>query len=263
MSLGESTIPKIVLNPRRFEGQVAIITGSAQGIGQVVATLFAEQGASVVLLDVNETKLQELKKAFVERGFKASSEVCDLTDEDQVHQTIDRIVKSSGKIDILAHIAGIYPAKPLLETTTAEYRKIFQVNVDSCFFLTQAILPHMQKRGYGRIINTASQSIARPEPGLAVYAASKGAVAAFTKATAIEAGPGVTVNCVSPTLIATDTTMGAAHAKPLFEEIVKRQCVKRTGLPQDVAHVIMFIASPEAEFITGEVFDIGGGNFFR
>lgn len=259
----ESTGPKVVLNPRKFEGQVTVVTGSARGIGKAVATLFAEQGAKVVLLDMDKEKLQQVEGSLVERGFEASYGVCDLTDEDQVHQTINGIVKGSGKIDILAHIAGIYPAKPLLEVTTAEYRKIFQVNMDSCFFLTQAVLPHMQKRGYGRIIDTASQTIAKPEPGLAVYAASKGAVAAFTKATATEAGPGVTVNCVSPTLIATDTTMSAAHAKPLFEQVVSRQCVKRSGLPQDVAHAIMYIASPEADFITGEVFDIGGGNFFH
>ena len=121
----------------------------------------------------------------------------------------------------------------------------------------------MQKRGYGRIINTSSQTIVKPEPGLAVYAASKSAVAGFTKATATEAGPGVTANFVSPTLIATDTTLNAPHAKPLFAKIVGQQYVKRTGLPEDVAHAIMYIASPEAEFITGQMFDIGGGSFFH
>jgi NAD(P)-dependent dehydrogenase (short-subunit alcohol dehydrogenase family) len=263
MSQTESKSPRIVLNPLKFKDQVAVITGSAQGIGQVVATLFAEQGASVVLLDLNKEKLQQVEETLLSNGLTVSHRVCDLTDENQVHKTINEIVQTLGKIDILAHLAGIYPAKPLLEVTTAEYRKIFQINMDSCFFLTQAILPHMQKQGYGRIINTASQTIVKPEPGLGVYAASKSAVAGFTRATATEAGPGVTANFVSPTLIATDTTLSAAHAKPLFAKIVDQQYVKRTGLPQDVAHAIMYIASPEAEFITGQMFDIGGGSFFH
>ncbi|KAK5049468.1 hypothetical protein LTR84_004397 [Exophiala bonariae] len=262
MVSSEFGIPKIVLNPRRFEGQVAVITGSAQGIGQVVATLFAEQGARVVLLDINIEKLEEVKRTLVGRGLEALFEVCDLTDEDQVHRTVDAIVKLNGRIDIFAHVAGIYPAKPLLETTTLEYRKIFQVNMDSCFFLTQAVLPYMQKRGYGRIINTASTTIVKPEPGLSVYVASKSAVAGFTKATATEAGPGVTANCVSPTLTVTETTLGFEHTSAAFEPYVNLQCVKRSCLPQDVAHAIMYLASPEAEFITGQVFGIGGGSFF-
>ena len=263
MSPNESTAPSIVLNPQKFKGQVAVVTGSAQGIGQVVATLFAEQGASVVLVDLNKEKLEQVEQALVAKGLAASHRVCDLTSESHVHETINKIVQTLGKIEILAHIAGIYPAKPLLDVSAAEYRKIFQVNMDSTFFLTQATLPHMQKRGYGRIINTSSQTIVKPEPGLAVYAASKSAVAGFTKATATEAGPGVTANFVSPTLIATDTTLNAPHAKPLFAKIVGQQYVKRTGLPEDVAHAIMYIASPEAEFITGQMFDIGGGSFFH
>lgn len=167
---------------------------------------------------------------------------------------------------MLVHLAGIYPFKPILTYTAEDYHRIFNVNMESCFLLTRAVLPHMQKAGYGRIINTSSATIYSPEAGLSVYAASKGAVAAFTRSTAIEAGPGVTANVVSPSLIRTDTTWNAAASpdgsRPLFDKIVGRQCVKRHGLPRDVAHMISFIASPEAEFITGQLFDIGGGANF-
>lgn len=253
----------MVIDPTKFKDQVAIVTGAAQGIEQVVAQLFAAQGASVVLLDINKGKLEEVQQASLSRGEDVSHRVCDVTDENQVHETINEVIETLGKVDILAHLAGIYPAKPLLEVSLAEYRKIFQVNMDSCFFLTQAILPHMQKRGYGRIINTSSQTIIKPEPGLVVYAASKGAVAAFTRALATEAGPGVTANFVSPTLIATERTQGSEHAAPLFAKMLAQQCVRRVGLPQDVAHAIMYIASPEAGFITGQMFDIGGGSSFH
>jgi len=131
MSPNESTAPSIVLNPQKFKGQVAVVTGSAQGIGQVVATLFAEQGASVVLVDLNKEKLEQVEQALVAKGLAASHRVCDLTSESHVHETINKIVQTLGKIEILAHIAGIYPAKPLLDVSAAEYRKIFQVNMDS------------------------------------------------------------------------------------------------------------------------------------
>lgn len=259
----EYQAPRIVIDPQKFKAQVAVVTGAAQGIGEEVATLFANQGATVVLLDLNKEKLQHVEEKLLSTTGTASYRVCDLTNEDQVHETIDEIVTTFGKIEILAHLAGIYPAKPLKDVTTAEYRQIFRVNMDSCFFLTQAVLPHMQKRGYGRIINTASQTIVKPSPGLAVYAASKSAVAGFTRATATEAGPGVTANFVAPTLIATDTTRNGEYAKPLFAKVVEKQCVQRVGLPRDVAHAIMYIASPEADFITGQMFEIGGGSYFH
>ncbi|KIV90395.1 hypothetical protein PV10_07705 [Exophiala mesophila] len=263
MNPAQSSEPQVVLDSKKFKDQVAIVTGAAQGIGQVVAQLFAAQGASVVLVDINKEGVEKVQQLLLAQGGVVSHRICDVTDEKQVHETINEVVATLGKVDILTHLAGIYPAKPLLQVNLAEYRKIFQVNMDSCFFLTQAILPHMQKRGYGRIINTSSQTIIKPEPGLVVYAASKGAVAAFTRALATETGPGVTANFVSPTLIATERTQCSEHAAPLFAKMLAQQCVKRVGLPQDVAHAIMYIASPEAGFITGQMFDIGGGSYFN
>ncbi|KAK5046001.1 hypothetical protein LTR84_008788 [Exophiala bonariae] len=259
----ESDTPQIIIDPRKFSGQVAVITGAAQGIGEVVSALFAEQGCTVILLDINKEKLEQAEKTLRSNGASVAHRICDITNEDLVRETIDEVVRTFNKIDILAHLAGIYPAKPLLNVTTAEYRRIFQVNMESCFFLTQAVLPHMQRRHYGRIINTASQTMVRPVRGLAVYAASKGAVAAFTRATATEVGPGITANFVSPTLISTPTTQAGEYQKVLFEKVVEEQCVKRVGLARDVAHAIMYIASPEAEFITGQMFDVGGGSFFH
>jgi NAD(P)-dependent dehydrogenase (short-subunit alcohol dehydrogenase family) len=141
------------------------------------------------------------------------------------------------------------------------------VNMDSCFFLTRAVLPHMQKAGYGRIINTASDTLYSPVGGLSAYIAAKSAIVGFTRVTAVEAGPGVTANVVLPGLIRTENIWNAGAApdgsRPLFAQRVERQCVKRYGLPEDVAHTICFISSPEAQFITGQIFDVGGGATFH
>jgi NAD(P)-dependent dehydrogenase (short-subunit alcohol dehydrogenase family) len=259
-------VPPIKVYPDKFKDQVVMVTGAAQGIGEVTAKLFAAQGASVVLVDINKEKLEEVSSTIASQGEKSSFRVCNVGVEAEVDSLINDVALACGKIDVLVHLAGIYPFNPILTYTAEDYHRIFNVNMDSCFFLTRAVLPHMQKAGYGRIINTASASIYSPVAGLSVYAASKSAVAAFTRSTAIEAGPGVTANVVSPSLIRTDNTWNAAASpdgsRPLFDKMVGGQCVKRHGLPRDVAHMISFIASPEAEFITGQLFDIGGGATF-
>jgi NAD(P)-dependent dehydrogenase (short-subunit alcohol dehydrogenase family) len=256
-------IPPTKVYADKFTGQVVVVTGSAQGIGEVTASLFAAQGASVVLVDMNEMKVKDVASSFEANGWTATSRVCNLTVEEQVTSTINEIASTLGKIDVLVHLAGIYPFRRLLDSTLSDYDQIMSTNMASCFFLTHATLPHMQKAGYGRIINTASGVTSHPEPGLALYAAAKSAVAGFTRATAVEAGPGVTANVVSPSLILTDRTWNSEGSKALFDIVMEKQCVKRYGLPRDIAHTISFIASPEADFITGQLFDVGGGATFN
>lgn len=244
-----ATIPPTKVYADKFAGQVVLVTGSAQGIGEVTASLFAAQGASVVLVDMNEKKVKDVASRFVANGWIATSRVCNLAVETQVTSTINEIASTLGKIDVLVHLAGIYPFRSLRDSTSNDYDRIMSTNMASCFFLTHATLPHMQKAGYGRIINTASGTISHPEPGLALYAAAKSAVAGFTRATAVEAGPGITANVVSPSLILTEGTWSSEGSKALFDKVMQKQSVKRYGLPRDVAHTISFIASPEADFI--------------
>jgi NAD(P)-dependent dehydrogenase (short-subunit alcohol dehydrogenase family) len=135
------------------------------------------------------------------------------------------------------------------------------VSMDGCFFLTRAVLPHMQKAGYGRIVNTASGIVHGPVPGLSVYAGAKGAITAFTRTIAVEAGPVITSNIISPGLIRTETTM--KQSPELFDQVMAIQCVKRYSRLADIAHTISFIASPEAQMITGQVFDVSGGSTFH
>ena len=254
-----ANIPSVRKSKDKFAGQVVLVTGAAQGIGAVTATSFAAQGATVVLVDLNESKAKGLSEKLNADGAKTLHMICDLTNETGVSQTINDVVQNVGKLDVLVHLAGIYPFKPFREVTAADYRLIMSVNMDSTFFLAKAALPHMNRAGYGRIITTTSGVVLCPEAGLSVYAAAKGAVLAFTRALSVEAGPGVTVNSVCPSLIYNESTLANPGSQQVFEKAVARQAVKRYGLPTDVSEVITFIASPETEFITGQNYDIGGG----
>ena len=260
-------IPPVKVYPDKFHDQVVLVTGAAQGLGEVTAKLFAAQGATLVLVDLNNEKLRNVSSEIGSEGHKVSMWVCNLGIEAEVDGLIKDVVATHGKIDVLVHLAGIFPFIPILQFSTADYLRVFNVNMESCFLLTRAVLPHMQKAGYGRIINTASEIIQIPEPGLSVYAASKSAVVGFTRSTAVEAGPGVTANIISPTLIKTEYTWNAHllpdGSHPLFDKVLARQSIKRHGLPKDIAHTICFISSPEAEFITGQLFDVGGGAMFH
>ena len=262
-----ANVPAIKVYPDKFSGQVVLVTGAAQGIGATTARLFGEQGAQVILLDVQEAKLRQVQSSIEARNGKASYRVCDITDECRVQDTVDWVIHTFHKIDILANIAGIYPASPICETTTEIYHRTMSVNVDGSFFLTRAILPHMQNSGYGRIIHTASTTFQEPEKGLTAYIMSKAAVIGLVRGTSIEAGPGVTVNAVLPVLITTDQVWNSGvqpdGSHPLFDGVVKKQDVKRCGTPDDIAHTFCFVASPEASFMSGQMFDVGGGGTFH
>jgi NAD(P)-dependent dehydrogenase (short-subunit alcohol dehydrogenase family) len=257
-----ANIPPIKVYPDKFKGQVVVVTGAAQGIGEATAKLFAAQGASVVLADINKEKVEETSTKLTQNG-TTTARACNIGVEEEVDALVKGIISDPKlrKIDVLVHLAGIYPFHSINEYPTSQYRRVMNVNMDGCFFLNRAVLPHMQKAGYGRIINTASNAVYSPVPGLSAYAGAKGAITAFTRTLAAEAGPGVTANVVAPGLTLTPTTSNQSPA--LFDQIIAIQCVKRYGRPEDIAHTISFIASPEAQMITGQVFDVSGGATFH
>jgi NAD(P)-dependent dehydrogenase (short-subunit alcohol dehydrogenase family) len=259
--------PPIRTDPEKFTNQIAVVTGAAQGIGKRVAELFAEHGAMVVLLDVQSTG-EDVGQAIRARGGKAQFYQCDVGNEKEVNSVIQNILQSFSRIDILAHIAGIFPSIPIDGHSTAEYYRVMNVNMDSCFFLTRAVLSEMNKNHYGRIVNTSSGRVQLPDTGLSAYTAAKAAIVGFTRSVAREAGAGVTANVVMPGLIVTED-LRRQHTlpdgtQPFFKDMIEKvQCVKRLGEPEDIARTIMFIASPEASFITGQIFDVGGGATFH
>jgi NAD(P)-dependent dehydrogenase (short-subunit alcohol dehydrogenase family) len=255
----DSNVPPTKIYPDKFSGQVVIVTGAGSGIGETTARLFAQQGAQVVLFDIDEQKARNVENSIQQATGKASFEPCNISDEQSVSEALKATIAKHQKIDVLVNIAGIYPFHALKDYPTYVYRQIMSVNLDGSFFLTRAVLPYMQEAGYGRIIHTSSSTFSDPQFGLVPYIASKAGVIGLARASAAEAGPGVTVNVVLPGLTETAGVASSSESKALFDEIMAKQFVKRRGHPLDLAHTFCFIASPEASFITGQMFDVAGG----
>jgi 3-oxoacyl-[acyl-carrier protein] reductase/(S)-1-phenylethanol dehydrogenase len=238
---------------------VALVTGSAQGIGQALATRLAADGATVAVADL-QTGADTVSR-ITHAGGTAQAFLVDLADAEQISRLHDEVTRSLGSVDILVNNAGIYPQIKLEELTLETWRKVFQVNVEAMFLTTQAFLPAMRERGWGRIINTGSNSAALVVPNLTHYIASKMAVIGFTRGIATEAGAdGVTANVVAPSITRTPGTAGLPEAGfASFANLAASQAIHRTEVPDDLAGVVSFLASDDAAFMTGQVLYVDGG----
>jgi pyridoxal 4-dehydrogenase len=249
--------------PLPLAGQTALVTGAAQGLGYAAAARLAADGASVALLDRDGQRLGAAADALRAEGLTVLPHTVDLTDEEGVRAAVAAILSAEGRIDVLVNNVGIYPHRPFEDLTYAEWRNVFAVNLDSVFLCSHAVYPAMRERGYGRIVNVSSSTFFIGYPGLAAYIASKGGIIGFTRALASEAGPhGITVNAVTPGLIATEGVLGGEEAG-LFDEIVPQQALPRRGEPEDIAECIAYLASPAAGFITGQTINVDGGHRFH
>lgn len=267
-----ANIPPVEINPNKFKGQVVIITGAAQGIGKTTATLFARQGATVILVDIQE-KLVETTASEINNqggGGHAEFRIADIASEEACNQLIKSVIDQFGKIDILVQLAALVKYNPILDLTPSDLINSMEVNVYSCFYLSRAVLPHMRQAGYGRLIQTSSATTQHMFPGLNAYVATKGALISMTRSLALEAGPGITANVVMPGFVETPTaaigdqsTRDAVGSQSMWDYHIEHQCVKRRGQPDDIAHAISFIASPEASFVSGQIFDVSGGFTFH
>ncbi len=215
------------------------------------------------MLDIDEKKLQIIQASIQTAGNKADIQICDVSDEQSVFTAIAETIRKFDKIDVLVNIAGIYPFHPLQGYPTDSYHRTISTNLDGSFYLTRAVLPHMQKAAYGRIIHTSSASFRDPQPGMTAYIASKAGIVGLVRAAAIEAGPGVTINAVLPGLIETPGVLRHEGSSDLFDTVVAKQVIKRRGHPLDIAHTFSFIASSEAAFYTGQTFNCSGGVNFN
>jgi 3-oxoacyl-[acyl-carrier protein] reductase len=249
----------------RLQGQVAVITGAASGIGRASAVAFAREGACVLAADLHSPSatVDEIRAA---NGTTEAFEV-DVTVSDQVAAMVQAAVTRFGKLDILFNNAGIPQAfTPLEDTTDDLYERIFDVNVRGVFNGCRAAIPHMKKQGGGVILNTASTAGIRPRPGLAVYNASKAAVINLTKTLALELAPHH-IRVVSLCPVATDTPMlpsfigveqGADEAEGR-KRFIATIPWGRLNRPEDLANAAVFLASSEAEMVTGTAFEVDGG----
>ena len=242
----------------RLKDKVALITGGARGIGQVIAMTFAKEGADIVVADVNLEVAQKTASEIESLGRKALALEMDVTNYDLVEAGINKILDKMGKVDILVNNAGITKDNLVLRMSGAEWDAVINVNLKGTFNCIKAVSRPMVKQRSGRIISIASIIGLMGNPGQANYAASKAGIIALTKTIAKElASRNINANAVAPGFIQTEMT-----AK-LPEDIKKRMLeaipLAKLGTPQDVANVCLFLASDESSYITGQTITIDGG----
>jgi pyridoxal 4-dehydrogenase len=246
-----------------LQGQTALVTGAARGIGYAAARRLGADGARLALLDRDDEALAPAAVRLAGDGLEVTTFAVDVADEEAVRSAVADVLAAEGRIDVLVNNAGIYPHRPFEELTFAEWRHVLAVNLDGVYLCAHAVYPAMRERGYGRIVNISSATFHIGYPGLTAYIASKGGIIGFTRALASEAGPhGITVNAVTPGLVATEGVLEGEEAG-LFDEIVPQQAVPRRGEPEDIAECIAYLASPAAGFVNGQTLNVDGGHRYH
>jgi NAD(P)-dependent dehydrogenase (short-subunit alcohol dehydrogenase family) len=245
-----------------LDGKVAVVTGAAQGIGNAIARGLADEGARIVVADLQ--RAHEAADGFPDG---VGLEV-DVADEAAVGRMVDETVERCGGIDILINNAGLYASlemRPFTQIPLEEWQRVMEVNVASMFLTCRAVVPKMRDRGGGKIVNISSGTPFRGVPFLLHYVTSKGAIVAFTRALAKELGKdGIHVNCVAPGF--TITTGVEEHPEvieALREVSVSARTIQRDQVPEDVVGAVVFLCTPGADFITGQTMVIDGGQTFH
>jgi pyridoxal 4-dehydrogenase len=240
-----------------FDGRTVIVTGAAQGIGTAVAEQLAVAGATVVVADMNGLGAQAVAERLGNGSFGLAT---DVGEPDEVAALHAEVVARTGRIDALVNNAAIVPFTPWDDVDFTEWRRVMRVNLDGVYLMCRASSEHMRQRGYGRIVNIASNSFFAGTPNMAAYVAAKGGVIGFTRALATELGGyGITVNAVSPGLVASEGVMASPHAEA-FDFVGSLQALKRRGMPADIAPAVVFLASEEARWVTGTTLNVDGGH---
>jgi 2-hydroxycyclohexanecarboxyl-CoA dehydrogenase len=239
----------------RLGGKIAIVTGAGQGIGQAIAAKLAAEEATVIVTDMDQVKAEQTAA----RLPGALALRADVTDRDGMQAVADRVRQQFGRIDVLVNNAGWDKASPFVDSEPADWDRAIAVNLYGVLHACKAVLPVMAEQGSGAVVNLGSDAGRVGSSGEAVYSAAKGGVIAFTKSLAREmARHQVRVNCVCPG--PTDTALFASFAGPkLREALTKAIPFRRLGQPDDVANVVVFLASDEASFVTGQTVSVSGG----
>jgi 3-oxoacyl-[acyl-carrier protein] reductase len=245
---------------KRLDGKVALITGAGSGFGLAIATTFAREGARVALIDLDR---EAVERAAGDIGNGALAVMADVSNGAEVARSVEETLSSFGRLDILVNNAGIsHRNKPMLDVTEDEFDRVFAVNVKSLYLFAQAAVPAMRRQGKGMILNIGSTAGLRPRPGLTWYNGTKGAVHAITKSMAVELAPErIRVCALAPVagetpLLATFMGEDTPEKRAAFRATIP---LGRLSTPADIAHAALFLASDEADLITGVVLEVDGG----
>ncbi|MCM3121593.1 MULTISPECIES: beta-ketoacyl-ACP reductase [unclassified Mesobacillus] len=248
----------------RFDGRVAFVTGGSRGIGKGIVQLFAQEGAKVAFIDLNEEALADTTNELNEKGYEVYSKVANVTDSEQVEQAFKEVNDTFGSVDILVNNAGVIRDNLLFKMTDSDWQTVMDVHLKGSFNAARAAQKYMVEQKYGRIINISSTS-ALGNRGQANYAAAKAGLQGFTKTLAIELGRyGITANSVAPGFIETEMTKEtAARIGISFEDLIKHSVagipVGRSGKPEDIANAVAFFADEKSSFVNGQVIYVAGG----
>jgi 2-hydroxycyclohexanecarboxyl-CoA dehydrogenase len=242
-------------------GKNAIVTGGASGIGLATCQRLAREGAGIGVWDLDYAGAQRAAAELVAAGARAVACNVDVSARAQINAAVERVHAELGPVQILVNNAGMTSFRPFLEVTEAEWDRIMSVNLKSMFLCTQAVLPDMLSKGWGRIVNISSSSAQTGSARMTTYASSKGGVIAFTKSLALElAATGITVNNIPPGFV--DTPMLQASTASIAGGIAGQAAnspMKRPGRPEDIAAACAFLASDDAGYITGHTLSVNGG----
>ena len=241
---------------KRLDGQVAIVTGGARGIGKGICEVFCREGATVAPWDVIDGS--EIVKEISNNGGKIFYQKVDVTSQESVDKAIAEIIKEHGKIEILINNAGIIRDKSFLKMSEEEWDSVINVNLKSLFVVTKSVIPFMKQNGYGRIVSASSINGSAGAFGQTNYCATKAGISGFTRALCKEVGKyGITANAVAPGFV--KSVMSDSMPEEIINAGIKMIPVGRIGTPEDMGHAYLFLASKESGFVSGITLHANGG----
>ena len=248
-----------------LKGKSVIVTGGGRGIGAAIATGLADEGANVAIADIDEATAEKIAAEIAGKGVKSIAVATDVTDPESVAAMVERVESEFGPVDVLVNNAAKLPVflTFIEEKNSGQTDDFWTKVVDVCYHgvvnCTAAVIEGMTERGYGKIVNMASDAGKVGEPRQAVYAGAKGAIIAFTKSIAKETGRyGINVNAVCPSMTKTEA-VSAMLSEEFEKRVVKAYPMRRLGEPEDIANLVLFLASDRASWITGQAVSVNGG----
>ena len=251
----------MILDLFSLKGKVAFVTGASYGIGFAIAKAYAEAGAQIVFNDLTQELVDKGLAAYKEAGIQTRGYVCDVTDENAVHETVKRIEREVGVIDILVNNAGIIKRIPMLEMTAAEFRQVIDVDLNAPFIVSKAVIPSMIKKGHGKIINLCSMMSELGRETVSAYAAAKGGLKMLTRNICSEYGAqNIQCNGIGPGYIATPQTAPLrVDGHPFNSFIISKTPAGRWGTTEDLVGPAVFLASDASNFVNGHILYVDGG----